>query len=183
VAARATYGARPVVTFGGQRLPIDLEAALLRVVVQSDANGPGSCTITLADPTRDALKRAGVEFLAEVVVRAAPLGQTAEEPLFEGLVYSLGFEYDEAGAATVIGALDRSYALYTGRHTTTYRDVTDADLATTLAQEVGLQCEADSTPVVHPFVGQVNETHFELLTRRAREIGFELRVEGRTLRF
>ena len=44
-----------------------------------------------------------------------------------------------------------------------------------------MQADVEATPVVHPYVSQINETHWEFLTRRAREIGLRGPRDGKKL--
>jgi phage protein D len=179
-----TFGARPMVYLDGTRLPATLESHLRRVEVTSDVHGPDACRIVLDDPGRTALAEAGFEFHAKLEIKATRTGENAEQPLFTGKIYHLGFDYDDGSAVTVVGAFDGSYALCSGLKTATYCNVTDADLARQLAQAAGLTAgEIESTSVVHEHLSQVNETDWDLLLRRAREIDFDCRVVGDKLDF
>jgi uncharacterized protein involved in type VI secretion and phage assembly len=128
-----------------------------------------------------------IEAVRQVVVHsdvAAPDAWTVEKTLFEGTIYSLGFSYDERGATTVAVAYDSSYALFNGVHTATYHNVTDSDLVTRIARELRISTgTVEPTTVVHDHVGQVNETYWDFLTRRAREIDHVLRVRANKLEF
>ncbi len=179
-----TYGARPIITVGGSPLPEQVQARVRKVVVETDVGGPDSCRIVLDDPARDLLGRSGLDLHTELTVTAGRPGDKTGVPVFEGLVYHLGFDYHDRGAFTTVVGYDRSYDLYNGVHTATYQNVTDSDLVTRLAREVGLRTgTVQSTSVVHEHVSQVNETHWEFLTRRAREIDFTLRMAGTKLEF
>ena len=179
-----TFGARPIVSVGGSPISEQVQARLRSVVVETDAGGPDSCRIVLDDPGRDVLASSGFDLHAELSVTAGRTGEQTGISVFTGLVYHLGFEYDDRGAFTTVVAYDRSYDLYNGRHTATYQNVTDSDLATKLAREVGLSTgTVEPTSVVHDHVSQVNETHWEFLSRRAREIDYTVRVTGSKMDF
>ncbi|MCC2316290.1 VgrG-related protein [Cellulomonas xiejunii] len=177
-------GARPVVQVEGVDLPGRLVAALRSAVVDTDVAGPDACRLVLDDPARDVLADTAIDLGARLTVTAGPPGGAATTTLFDGLVHAIGYDFDERGGWTTVSAYDRSYALYTGTHTASYQDVTDSDLATTVARQVGLDVGAvDATDVVHAHVAQVNETHVALLERRAREAGRVLLVTGTSLSF
>lgn len=183
-----SYGKLPVLYLNGAKVPASISAAIRQVVVQSDLAAPDACRIVLTDPGRDALATAGLEFRAALRVvaptGAAPQGGAGDKVLFEGMIYSLGFGFDERGATTVAVAYDSSYALFNGVHTATYHNVTDSDLVTTIAGGLRIATgEIASTTVVHDHVGQINETHWDFLTRRAREIDHVLRVRANKLEF
>jgi uncharacterized protein involved in type VI secretion and phage assembly len=178
------FGARPIIAVGGSPIPEGILALVRQVVVDTDSGGPDSCRVVFDDPARDLLGRSGIDLNVTLTVTAGRTGDQSAVPVFEGLVYHLGFEFDDRGAFSTAVAYDRSYGLYNGLHTATYQNVTDSDLATRLAQEVGLRTgEVEATSVVHDHVAQVNETHWDFLTRRAREIDFSLRVTGTELHF
>jgi phage protein D/phage baseplate assembly protein gpV len=178
------YGARPIISVGGSPLPEQVQSRVRQVVVDTDAGGPDSCRIVLDDPKRDVLPASGIDLHVELRVTAGRTGEQTGEPVFDGLVYHLGFEYHDRGAFTTVVAYDRSYGLYNGLHTATYLNVTDSDLVTRLGREVGLTAGTiEATSVVHEHVSQVNETHWDFLSRRAREIDYTLRVTGSRLDF
>jgi uncharacterized protein involved in type VI secretion and phage assembly len=177
-------GARPTVAVNGTPLGEQVESRLRQVVVDTDAGGPDSCRVVLDDPARDVLTSSGIELRAGLTVTAGRVGEETGDRIFDGVVYSLGFEFDDRGAFTTIVAYDRSYALYNGLHTATYQNITDSDLAAQLAREVGLRAgRIEATRVVHDHISQVNETHYEFLTRRAREVDCVVLVTGQELHF
>jgi uncharacterized protein involved in type VI secretion and phage assembly len=180
----AGVGARPVLAVGGTPVSQQVEACLREVVVDTDANGPDSCRIVLDDPTRDVLGRSGFDLRADLTVTAGRVGEQTGDRVFDGVVYSVGFDFDDRGSFSTIVAYDRSYELYNGLHTATYQNLTDSDLAAQLAQEVGLTAgRIEPTSVVHEHLAQINETHYEFLARRAREVDCALLVTGRELHF
>ncbi|WP_239375971.1 VgrG-related protein [Frankia sp. Cj5] len=184
MAADNTYGALPTLYLDGQRVPLEVAERLRKVVVNSDLAAPDSCHVVLDDPGREMLARAGLEFRAALRVAAARPGETTGQTLFEGTIYSLGFGYDERGATATAVAYDSSYALFNGVHTATYANVTDSDLVRRIASEAGIATgTVEATSVVHDHVGQLNETHWEFLVRRAREIDYQLLIRAGKLDF
>src|SRR6185437_8627253 len=68
--------------------------------------------------------------------------------------------------------------LHRGRHTETYRNVKDSDVASRIAQRAGLAIDkVDDTGATYDHVSQANTTDWEFLASRAGEIGFEIAVE------
>jgi uncharacterized protein involved in type VI secretion and phage assembly len=179
-----TFGARPIISVDGRSLDTAVQACVRQVTVDSDEGGPDSCRVVFDDPGRDLLRRSGIDLHASIEVSAGRTGEQVGETVFDGLVYHLGFEYDDRGAFTTLVAYDHSFGLYNGVHTKTYQNVADSDLATQLAQAAGLRVGTVTvTSVVHEHVAQVNETHWQFLTRRAREIDYTIRVVGGALDF
>lgn len=78
---------------------------------------------------------------------------------------------------------DRRHRLMRSRRTRTYTNCKDSDIASRLAGEAGLGPEVQDSGVTLPYVLQHNQTDLEFLLMRARRIGFEVVVHGRTLRF
>ncbi|UZN02564.1 VgrG-related protein [Cellulomonas sp. S1-8] len=183
-AAGSPTGARPTIAVDTRELSAQLVTALRSAVVDTDVAGPDSCRLVLDDPQRDALAQAAIDLGARLTVASGRAGDPATTTLFDGVVHAVGYDFDERGGWTTVTAYDRSYALYTGVHTASYQDVTDSDLATTIARQVGLDVgTVHDTSVVHAHVAQINETHVALLERRARESGRVLVVTGTSLSF
>lgn len=175
---------RPTIKVRGTVVTPQVLGALRQLVVDTDAGGPDSCRMTFDDPAKNLLADSGFELAAAVVITAGRVGDDAGEPLFTGTVYALGFEQDDRGSHTTVTAYDLSYGLYSGVHTTSYANVTDSDLAKQIAREVGLQTgDIPPTSVLHDHVSQINETHFEFLARRAREVNCRLTITGTKLNF
>src|SRR5699024_5372539 len=61
--------------------------------------------------------------------------------------------------------------------------MTDGEIARRVAGELQLQLDADDPGVKHPYVMQFNQTDLSFLLERAARIRYELRIDGRTLRF
>lgn len=180
----AGAAARPSLEVAGSALPSSVADALRSAVVDSDAGGPDACHLTFDDPGRDLLAASGIDLTSALTLRAGPAGAEATQVLFDGVVHALGFDYDERGATTLVTAYDRSYGLFNGLHTTSFHNVNDSDLARQVVDLLGLTTgRIDPTPVVHEHISQVNETHFDFLTRRAAEVGTVLSVVGDRLSF
>src|SRR4051794_4919639 len=175
---------RPVIEVAGRQLSEAVAAALRSATVETDADGPDACRLVFDDPNRNLLAGSGFDLAADLVLIAGRVGDDTGERLFDGVVYALGFDYDDRGAWTTVSAYDRSYALYNGVQTKTYQNVTDSDLARQIAQAAGLTVGTiDATSVVHEHVSQVNETYVQFLGRRAAEVGRIVRVVGSRLDF
>ena len=175
---------RPTIEVGGQAVSAQVAGALRQLVVDTDTGGPDSCQLIFDDPAKNLLTSSGFELAADLVITAGRVGDDAGDPLFTGMVYALGFEQDDRGSHTTVTAYDLSYGLYSGVHTTSYANVTDSDLATKIATDVGLDAgDIPSTSVLHDHVSQINETHFEFLARRAREVDRRLTITGTKLNF
>jgi uncharacterized protein involved in type VI secretion and phage assembly len=178
------FGVMPVVKVGGSALSAEIAGRIRRVVVDSDANGTDSCRITFTDADRDLFSSGPIDLKKPLTVTATAAREEKDGVIFDGLIYSIGHDFDERGAYSTVLAYDRAYLLYTGVHTKVYKESKDSDIARKIANEVGLKAgDIDDSPVVHTQIAQANETYFEFLTRRAREVGFTLVVTGEKLHF
>jgi phage protein D len=105
--------------------------------------------------------------------------------LLSGKIAALEPELDQASPALIVRGYDLSHKLYRGRKRRSFNNVTDADLARTLAQESGLRPgQIDDPPgAPYDYVYQNNQTNAEFLLERARRLGFEFYVEEDALHF
>lgn len=83
----------------------------------------------------------------------------------------------------IIRGYDRGSRLLTGRRTRTFVQQKDSDIASQIANEVGLTSEVVDTSVTHDYVIQNNESDLDFLNARAKRINYEIFVRDRTLYF
>jgi phage protein D/phage baseplate assembly protein gpV len=104
--------------------------------------------------------------------------------VFKGEITALELTIDDDAAPRYsVRGYNRAHRLQRGRQSRTFLNVTDSDIATTIASESGLQGATDSTSEVFDYVAQNNQTNWEFLLERARRNGYELFVSGTTLHF
>ncbi len=84
----------------------------------------------------------------------------------------------------LVRGYDALHRLQHGRQTQTYLNAKDSDIAQAVAGRAGLEVgPITETTEVHPWVPQANQSDWEFLTDRARQIGFELSVDDGALQF
>jgi phage protein D/phage baseplate assembly protein gpV len=104
--------------------------------------------------------------------------------VFDGEIVALELQPTPAGTlTTVVRGADKSHRLHRGRQTRSFVQVTDSDMATRIAREVGLQPGVESTSEVYDYVLQDNQTNYEFLRQRAERIGFAFWVSAGRLNF
>ncbi|GAA4609842.1 phage late control D family protein [Actinoplanes octamycinicus] len=104
--------------------------------------------------------------------------------LFDGEITSLSPAFPESGTPTVrVEGYTRLHWLRGAARSRTFQDVTDQDVAERIAAGLGLKAAAERTGARHPYLIQYNQTDLAFLVQRARAIGFEVTVDGRTLVF
>lgn len=178
------FGTRPIVELGGRPIPERDAANLVGVVVESDLAAPGSCLLTFADPDRSILDTIGVEFLQPIEVLASAVEETEPHSIFVGEVYGFDFMADETGAFALVRAYDASYKLKQRRGTASFNDVTDGDVVRQLAQDAGVEAGLiDDGEVIHPYLAQLNQTHWDFLRERALASDRVLRARAGRLDF
>jgi uncharacterized protein involved in type VI secretion and phage assembly len=168
------YHIWPDVEVNGTALSRDLESLLEQVVVDSHQHLPDMFAITFHDPHRDALTQLNASIGATVTIKVTPPGASAET-LIKGEITGLEAEYDATRLRTVLRGYDLSHRLHRGRRTETYKNVTDSDIVRTVASRANLQIgQIDSTSGTYDHVSQANQSDWDFLKSRAREIGYEM---------
>src|SRR6266508_1826676 len=166
-------------TIDGADAPHDLMGDLVEVSVETSLHLPDVATLTLHDPR---LRWVDDNRLAPgtAITVAAKAGH-GEKPLFDGEIVEIEPDFGPSTQRLVVRAFDRLHRLNRGRYVRSFLNVTDGDLVSKIAQEVGLKTEVGPTSQVHPYVFQANETNLAFLQRRAASLGYLLFVQGKTL--
>jgi phage protein D len=171
----------------GQDVPLEAEADVIEVSVLQDVSAPGMFALRLMNWDLDKLQFTWSDdpLFAEGGEVEVLMGYAGKlEPVFTGEVTGLEPEFraDEPPTVTVRG-YDRGHRLLRGRKTRSFTLVKDSDIAARVAQEAGLTPEAEDTEITLDYVLQHNQTDLEFLEARARRIGYEVWVDGKTLKF
>ncbi|MFN2548100.1 MAG: contractile injection system protein, VgrG/Pvc8 family [Myxococcales bacterium] len=162
----------------GQKLGIDEDAALARVVVDLNADLFGECTLIFHDPKLTLIN--GQKFACGAAIKVE-IGFAAKmQKVFEGEVVALEpqFRRDLPPALRVV-CQESIHRLALSQMTRAFNDVDDSEIATKVAQEHGLTAEAPSGSKEH--VLQANVTDAVFLRRLAQKHGNQLRMEGKKL--
>jgi phage protein D len=171
------YHVWPDISIDGTLLSRQIDSQLDQVVVDHQQHLPDMFVIAFHDPARDILGQLNVKIGSTVIIKVTPPGASAET-LINGEVTSLEAEYDINRSRTILRGYDKSHRLHRGRYTETYKNVTDSDIARTVAGKAGLTVgQIDSTNGTYDHVSQGNQSHWDFLKSRAREIGFEMGME------
>jgi phage protein D len=86
-------------------------------------------------------------------------------------------------ALFTIRGFDKLHRFSRGREQRTFEDVKDSDIASIIAGELGLGCDADDSGKLYDHVFQNNMSNIDFLYARARMINFEVDVTDSTLYF
>src|SRR5256885_11242000 len=167
----------PDVDIDGSALSGAVASLLEQVVVDHHQHLPDMFTVTFHDPARDVISQLHVNIGSTVTIKMTPPGGSPKT-LIKGEVTGFEAEYDATRLRTILRGYDLSHRLHRGRQTHTYKNVTDSDIARQVAQRASLQVgQIDSTSVTFDHVSQANQSDWDFLKARAREIGFEMGME------
>ncbi len=180
--------AGPVLSVDGERVP-SLARDCARLVVEEGVEGLRTLQLHLhasgggaaGPPDRTMYLDGGVvDFGRELSVSAGPDGE--QRTVFEGAISAIEAVFEDGEApVVVVFAEDALMRLRMTRRMRTYTDVTDADLARTLADEHGLTAEVDVDGPRYDVVQQLNQSDLAFLRDRARLVQADLWCSGRTL--
>ena len=182
----------PVPTFeilvNGSALSAAAAAHVVHICVEEDTELPDmfSLEIVASDDLEDEFAWVDDEDLFAV-------GDTVEvklgyadqlTSLFKGEITGLepSFNADRLPALVVRG-YDRRHRLARGRHTRSFVNKKDSDIAAQIAREAGLTPRTIDSGVTHDYVLQADRTDFEFLLERASRINYEVVVADKTLNF
>jgi uncharacterized protein involved in type VI secretion and phage assembly len=167
----------PDVELNGSPLSREMESLLEQVVVDHHQHLPGMFAIRFQDPDRDVLGKLHAAIGNTVTIKVTMPG-SSPQTLIKGEVTGFEAEYDATRLRTVLRGYDLAHRLHRGRRTETYKNVTDSDIVRTVASRANLQIgQIDSTSGTYDHVSQANQSDWDFLKSRAREIGYEMGVE------
>jgi phage protein D len=178
------YVTRPSISIDG--MPLDPALVPLTEVVEVDdhLHLPDRFAIVFSDRDGGVLDRSHIRIGSAVRISGQAMGELSESTLFDGEVTALEGAYGTRGAQIIVRGYDQSHRLVGLGRTETYQDVTDSDIARTIAGRAGLQVGAvDESSLTHKHISQFGVSDWDFLWSRAREIGFDVRVAEGKLEF
>jgi phage protein D len=177
--------ASAAIALNGSPIDTALEANLVRVVVDHDVRLPAMFALTFRDPREPdgtrLLAQLGVSLGDEATVSVAQSAATTQ--LVKGEVTSVEVEVEATGSYVVVRGYDKVHRLHRGRRARSWTQQTDSDIATEIAQEVGLTANVDQSGSPHAYMVQPGISNWDFLVARATEIGYDLRAADGELHF
>lgn len=180
--ARPTAAILPVIKVGGALLPDDAKRRVVRAMVDTHLHLPGMFEISFIDDTGEVISAAGLSIGTAVQILGSGDGgggdggggDAAAHLLIDGEVTSIEGIFEQRTFITVVRGYDRAHRLQRARRTRTFLNMKDSDIASQLASEAGLPAgQIDTSAITHVHLGQCDQTDWEFLSQRAREVGFE----------
>jgi len=170
----------------------DLARDLVELAVEEATDGLRTCVLTL---TAVGPRPAGIDdgllyldgqlidFGKELEVAIGPRDDA--RTIFKGRISAIEARFDSASGAPMVAvfAEDRLMDLRMTRRFKAYEQQSDAGIARLIAQEHGLQADADAPGPTYDVVHQWNQSDLAFLRERAQLIQAELWVDGTTLCF
>jgi phage protein D len=167
-----------VIEADGTQLDSQAMNRMQSLVVDQSLQKPDMFVITFADDEGNVLGAMHLRVGSEIKVSADGWMSEQVRTLIDGEITSIEASYDALDKKTVVRGYDRSHRLHRGSRTDTYRNVKDSDIAQTLANRHGCDIGTiDDSGATLDYVAQFNQTDWDFLSGRAREIGFEMSVE------
>lgn len=168
----------PTVKIDGSELDPDAGDHLVGVEVETSVHLPGMVVLTFEDdPGTSALSGSSAKIGSKIEVSSSGRETSGDTKLITAEVTSIEGEFDHGGVRTIVRGYEKSHRLHLGRKSQTFQDSKDSDIASKVAQDAGLSVgTVDATTVTHKFVAQIDETDWDFLASRAREIGYEFGV-------
>lgn len=188
---QGSYGAQPVFTIDGEKQP-SLADALIEMEICDDTEGmmrvearfenwghpPGGG----GDADFMFFDGGVIAFGKKIQIDIGP--KDASQTVFTGRITQIAARF---GLSTVpeisISAEDALQFFRMTRRTRTYENVSDAEVAGTLARAHQLQADADAPGPRHAVLVQLGQTDLAFLRERARAIDAQLWIDNDTLRF
>ncbi len=182
--AQALYSARPKLYVAGDNQP-RLEQGMSRMEIVETIDGLYRCEAEFINwgeggsaPDFLYFDRKLLEFGKPFVVKLD------RDVIFDGRIMALEAGFP-AGAPPMITVLaeDRFQDLRMARRTRAFNDVSDADVARSIASDHGLTAEVSADGPTYKLLAQVNQSDLAFLRQRARSIDAELWIDGSKLQF
>ncbi|MBK3583255.1 hypothetical protein JHN49_05810 [Streptomyces sp. MBT57] len=171
---------RPSLRVGRSASPLgeELRTKVQRAVVDSRVNMPTMIEVTFGDGEADVLDRAGITFGSPIEVWTDDDDEARGTRVGSGEVVAIEGRYSHDSMLTVVRAYDRAHQLHRSSQTRTFMNQTDSDIAHKIASDAGLRIGTiQATSVTHVHLGQSNQTDWQFLNWRCRQIGYEFGVD------
>lgn len=174
----------PTIQIDGQALPDAALQVLLRTVIDTHLHLPGMFEMTFLDADGTVLSTAGVSIGSKVTLSGSTVTSNTSQLLLDGEVTCLEAVCNNLTSYTVVRGYDLCHRMQRVRSTRTFLNRKDSDIATEIAKAAGLaKLDITESSTVYDFVGQCNQTDWDFLVQRAREIGYDVGMSSGTFYF
>jgi phage protein D len=176
-----------LIKINGSPLPSEAKQDVLSASLQEDIEAPSMLTLQMVNWDMVNLKITWSDHNLMAVGNEVEIQMGYVDNLQKLMVGEITglepeFSADEIPRLTVRG-YDRRHRLMRGRHTRSFTQVKDSDIASQIAGDVGLTAQVEDSGVTLDYVLQHNQSDLQFLQQRALRIGYEVVVEEKTLHF
>ena len=175
------------IKLNGSTAPAEMMKKVEEIIVETNLHLPAMFSMRVVDPELDWIdsSQLAIGTEVEVLVQAAARDgdRTSSTKVFSGEITALEPSFGEASTSIQVRGYDKGHRLHRGRQQKAYLNISDSDMASKLAGEVGLSPQVDATSEVYDHVIQNNLTNWEFLQERARRIGYDCYVADGKLHF
>jgi len=177
----------PMISVGaGDGLPLadKVQDAVQRAVIDTHLHLPGMFEITFLDTTGTLLTDAGISIGTKMRLKGIAVDSETSQLLIDGEVTCLEATCHNLDSYSIVRGYDLCHRLQRTRRTRAFHHSSDSEIAEQIAKAAGLtQLAIEPSGTIHDFVGQCNQTDWEFLSQRAREIGYEAGISSGTFYF
>lgn len=151
---------------------------IMRAVIDRSLHLPAMFEIVFDDNDGDTLEKAKIEIGSELTISAGAPDAVSASPLVSGEVTTIEGSYDQNTWFTVVRGYDKMHRLQRSRRTRTFVNMKDCDIVRQVLSQAGLTPGTiEETKTTHTHLGQVDQTDWDFLQMRAREIGYEFGID------
>ncbi len=177
----------PVISIGaddGRPLSGKAKKAIQRAVIDTHLHLPDTFEITFLDTTGTLLIDAGISIGTRMRLKGIAADSETSQVLIDGEVTCLEATCHNLDSYSTVRGYDLCHRLQRTRRTRAFHQSSDSEIAEQVVKAAGLtQVAIESSGTIHNFVGQCNQTDWEFLSQRAREIGYEAGISCGTFYF
>jgi hypothetical protein len=178
VARLPSRPARPTIEVGGRQNET-LEAALLAYALSESLDGMANAELRFGNwggaerPGFQFFDRRTLEFAQEITIKLR------DDVLFQGRITAITAHYPQGGAPEIgVLAEDRLQDLRMVRRTRSFSQISLSDVVQTVAQDSGLQADAQGSGPTYAVLAQVNQSDLAFLNDLARREDAQVWCEG-----
>ncbi|MCJ7623750.1 MAG: VgrG-related protein, partial [Anaerolineaceae bacterium] len=167
----------------GSDVQSDVIGNLSSLVVDQHAHLPDMFLLRFFDQNLEMMDSGPFDLTKEVEVVAISTDGT-RVTLIKGEITALEPEFkDGMEPEFAVRGYDKTHRLYRENRSKAFLNVKDSDIASEIAEKVGLQTEIETTSTPYDHVFQNNQTDLSFLMQRAWRIGYECFVSDDKLYF
>ena len=166
----------------GTKADPELRGAVIGIRVATEMGRASRFSVQLSDQGRKYTKDTKFKVGTSIEIKLGYAGALTTVAKGEIATWDVAFNPD-GPTRLVVSGFDKSINFSRGTATKTYKDVKDSDLATQIANKLGLSPDVEDSKVVHDFVIQNNMTDYDFLMQRAAIAGYLFMVADKKLVF